>query len=350
MMQVASSRGRQTPRDQVAWRFEAAVAATGAVETDFVVAGRRVRIRFAGAGMRERLEGALAHLKAHSPGEPDLRVGVWDSRSSGIEPPPTLGAPLEGDGTGPILYYEENGVRALSRWNTLSVVDFETSEGWFWAPEPAAMLSWDWASPMRAIFHWWLGRHGVLQVHGGAVGDESLGVLVVGRGGSGKSTTCLAALTGGLRYAGDDFVAIENGFPPRVHSLYSSGKLETHQILRFPALRTGVVNERREAEEKAIVYAAQSHPQAPVSSFELAAVLVPRVRADRPESTLVPASAAAALAALAPSTIFQLHPPQTDALRTMARLVATAPCYRLELGSDLDLIPDAIRRALEATR
>lgn len=332
--------GRRTSDLGFGEAFTVAATITGVVERDYVIAGHGVRMRFAGPAMLDRLTGSFSHLAA-AVGEPELVINVWDSASSGTPSPGIEGTEVEGDGTGPILYYEEQGVRAITRWNTVSVLDGVANEAWFWAPDPAVMLSWDWASPMRAILHWWLGGMGILQVHGGAVGTDDGGVIIVGRGGSGKSTTSLACLTAGLQYAGDDFVAIETRPEPRVHSLYSSGKLESHQIERFPELVSAVVNPVREEEEKAIIYADRRVPRVTVPGFPLRAVLVPRIAGVR-DTGVVPTSGIAALAALAPSTIFQLHPPQENALAEMAELVRRVPCYSLELGTDLTQIPGAI--------
>jgi hypothetical protein len=260
------------------------------------------------------------------------------------------GEPIETDETGPSYYYEQDGVRAMNRWRTLSVVDLDASEAWFWAPDASRIVSWDWAAPFRTILHWWLGGQGALQVHGGAVGLPEAGVLVVGRGGSGKSTTTLACVGAGLRYAGDDFVAIAMRSDPYVHSLYSSGKVDPDHLQRFPSLLTAVANPDRRPADKAIVSVEQAYPGATIRGFPLRAVLVPRVVAQAPETRAVPIPASAALAALAPSTIFQLYPPHPDALAAMAAIVRDVPCFSLELGSDLERIPDAVTELLEALR
>lgn len=334
----------------VAELFAAAAANAGTVEHRILVAGLPIRLRYAGDAMRRRLDPPFAHLTAAEPAPHagrELTVDIWDSASTATGHPPRLGEPVEGDGAGTIHYYEEGSVRALARWETLSVLDYDAAHAWFWTADPADMLSWDWASPLRNILHWWLGRHGALQVHGGAVGEPHGGVLVVGRGGSGKSTTTLASLFSGLRYAGDDFVAVSVDPEPHVHSLYCSGKLEPHHIERFPRLAGAVANPERTEEEKVVVIAGDAAPGVPIAGFPLRAVLVPRVVAQEPETRLVPASPAAALVALAPSTVFQLHPPHPDALSAMGQLVRRVPCYSLELGRDIDAIPDAIRDFLE---
>jgi hypothetical protein len=328
--------------------FDAAANAAGVVERAIVIGGLPIRLRFAGDAMLTRIGGSFSHLVVDEAPADALTIDIWDSASTGVGAPPVLGAPIDGDGTGPIYYYEEDGVRALNRWRTLSVLDFDAAHAWFWTADPAELLSWDWASPLRAILHWWLGRHGVLQVHGGAVGLPDGGVIVVGRGGSGKSTTTLSCLSSGLRYAGDDFVGVSIEPEPWVHSLYSSGKLESHHLERFPSLKPAVANPERLDEEKAIVFAAEAAPGAPIAGFPLRAVFVPRVVAAEPETRVVPTSPLAALAALAPSTIFQLHPPQPDALARMGDLVRRVPCYTLELGSDIDRIPEAVVAFLEA--
>ncbi len=342
---VARASRSGSPVEALDRLFAAAADARGIVERRYELAGLPVRLRFAGEAMLERIGGSFTHLEAPESERADLTINVWDAESTGTQAPPVLGTELEADGTGPIYYYDVDGVQALSRWGTLSVYE-APGEGWFWAPSPERMLSWDWASPLRAILHWWLGRHGVLQVHGGAVGTDDGGVIIVGRGGSGKSTTTLACLAGGLRYAGDDYVAMQPRPEPRIHSLYSSGKLEPHQLERFPELEPALANPVRGEQDKAIVYAHWAFPEATIAGFPLKAVLVPRI-AGGEETRIVPTSGSNALAALAPSTIFQLHPPQENALAEMAALVRQVPSLQLELGTDLKRIPAVIRSYLE---
>lgn len=332
---------------RVAASFEDAAARTGIVVRHFTIAGAGVTMRFAGDGLLAQVGRSFEHLATETSVETGLTVNLWDSQSTRTAPPPLLGELIDTAESGPIHYYDHDGIQAMGRWRTLSVLHRETSEAWFWTPAATAMATWDWAAPLRAILHWWLGSHGVLQVHGGAVGTAKGGVLIVGRGGSGKSTTALSSLAAGLRYAGDDFVAVTVQPVPRVHSLYCSGKLDSKHLERFPGLLHTVANPVRAPDEKAIVYVGEAFPSSPIAGFPLRAVLVPRVVAREPATRVVPASAGVALTALAPSTIFQLHPPQPNALAEMAALVRRVPCFSLELGSDIDRIPNAIVDLLE---
>ena len=55
---------------------------------------------------------------------------------------------------------------------------------------------------------------------------------------------------------------------------------------------------------------------------------------------------AAALRALAPSTLLQLHPADPSAFSSMARLLRAVPAYTLELGPRITEIPRTIERFL----
>ena len=240
-------------------------------------------------------------------------------------------------------------MQALGRWRTLSVLDGPAQEAWFWTPAPDAMASWDWAAPLRAILHWWLGSQGIVQVHGGAIGTPEGGVLVVGRGGSGKSTTALASLSAGLSLCGRRLRRDRHrpGAAGAQPLLLRQARSWRH-LERFPHLTAE--NPVRHEGEKAIVYVSRAFPGSLIAGFPLRAVIMPKVVAREPETRLVQASAAAGLRALAPSTIFQLYPPHANALQEMAALVRAVPSYTLELGSDIDRIPEAILDLVKAPR
>ena len=95
---------------------------------------------------------------------------------------------------------------------------------------PSACPEWNCSTPLRHILHLALATRGVQFVHAGAVGRPDGGVIIVGRSGSGKSTSTLSTLGSDLLYAGDDYVGVSlnpDGGGPYVHSLYGCGKLET---------------------------------------------------------------------------------------------------------------------------
>jgi hypothetical protein len=211
----------------------------------------------------------------------------------------------------------------------------------WWIQDASQVPYYETASPLRTILAWWARGLGYQVVHGAVAGDARGGVLIAGKGGSGKSTTSLACLEAGLLYAGDNNVVIAEAPVPLAYSLYSSATLEPHHILRFPRLLPGIQNTCRLDTEKALLLVGQMYPDRIAVELPVRAILLPRV-AGRPETRLTPASPAAALAALAPSSIFSLPGAGSGSFSALARFVRTIPCYVLELGTELDGIAAAV--------
>ena len=311
------------------------------VAQEYVVAGSRVSLRFASDALRERLAPAFAHLAAPPGDVPDLTVHLWDSASTGVEPPPRPPAAPD-EAAGALYHFHEPPLRGAyqAAFDALSVLDADAGVAWYWLADACTLPSWEQACPIRQLLFWWLAPRGYLQVHGAAVGRPEGGALIVGPPRSGKSTVALACLGSDLLYAGDDYVAMALEPSPRVASLYTTGKLDpSHLHERLPQLLPAA---DRLDEEKVVVYAERHFPQQTTAGFPLAALLVPAVRAERREPRVVPASRAAAFAALGPSTMFQLHTAGAGELATLSSLVARVPCYTLELGSDLTMVPATI--------
>ena len=307
-------------------------------------------MRFAGAAVAEALGRAFAHLRAGEEERPSLTLHVWDSAAARRESPAVAPSrPAEAGaattGTGASYFYEGPGFQALEQRATdaLSVLSTQADEGWFWVPDAKGLPYWDHASPFRHLLSWWLEARGCRHLHGGAVGTAHGGLLLVGRGGSGKSTTALASLLDErLRYAGDDYVAVGGDGEPVVHSLYCSGKVHREDLHRLPHLRSALVNGEL-PDEKAVFHVPADRA---IAGFPLRAIVLPRV-SDRRRARVVAGTHAAALAALAPSTIFQLHPPARMALSQLAKLVQTVPTFVLELGADVETIPNELVRLLD---
>lgn len=351
MTEVAGTRSaewtRGAPDGLDASFARAAEESGGASDNFYALAGATVLLRFGCPALRESLSPAFAHL-ATDPGEtaapPALTVHLWDSASTGVEPPPRPTVP-DSYAEGALYHFHEPPLRAayLPGLESLSVLDSATGTAWHWVADAFNQPYWDQACPIRQILFWWLGSRNYLQVHGAAVGTQAGGALVVGKAGSGKSTVALSSLNSQLLYAADDYVAVTLEPEPRVQSLYSSGKIEPdHVRTLLPHLVPLLANRDRLDEEKAVVYVQQHYPERVTPGFPLHAVLVPKVVATHRETRVVETSRAAAFAALAPSTILQLHTAGRENFATMSRLVHRVPCFGLELGSDIAAIPEAI--------
>jgi hypothetical protein len=327
--------------------FDDAVARAAVQERSFRIGGHHLSVRFAGPGMIPSIEPAFAHLATPPAAAPELVIDVWDSASTGAAPPPT--PEVDGDSpAGAFYYFEDAPARGVYQpgMRALSVVHLGGDRAWYWVADPAALPYWERAAPIRQILHWWMATRGHQQVHAGAVGTRDGGVLLVGKGGSGKSTCSLISLTSELHYAGDDYTMVSIEPRPWVHSLFSSGKVHPDNLCRVPHLATAVSNAEHLATEKAVVFVDQHFPDRPIDGFPLRAVLMPTITGG-PSTRAVPATPAAALAALAPSTVFQLHTAGGEALRYLARLVREVPAYVLELGTDVSEVPGVILGLLD---
>ncbi len=175
-------------------------------------------------------------------------------------------------------------------------------------------------------------------VHAASVGDERGAVLLVGQGGSGKTTTALTAALAGLTYFADDYCLVQ-AEPPSVHCTYRSAKADDRSLERLPGLRSMVDGPRDTRLDKAVLSLDDSIDLGETGS--LVAVVAPRI-GSATGCVVRPISALAGLRAAALSTVLQLHGGQSPTFDVLSRLVRAVPSYELELGPDPDDVVAAI--------
>lgn len=335
-----------------------AEARAGCEDHHFAVAGLPVRLRIAGSGFADRLPLAFRHLAQPQQSVPALTIHAWDDASTGTRLPRLLSRYLQFvemhcfDYLGPrneMRDFHGERIRAVMHLDpvVISLFDPERSVALYWTPEVDRIPVWDWGTPLRIILNEWAKLQGFFLVHSGAVGLAEGGVLLAGKSGSGKSTAALACLERGvLGYAADDYALL--GLEPKaqVHSLYSSAKLKgVDDFQRFAHLLPLVANRDRIGQEKALIFLGEAFRERVVSGFPLRAILVPRI-SGQPETTIEPATAAAALRALAPSTLLQLPGVGGQTMASLSALVRRAPAYTLHAGTRMAGIADAVERLL----
>jgi len=325
--------------------FKSSQQVTGPVERNFRIGGYLIRLSFSGEALLS-LTRALEHLAVDDHATPDLTICLWDSESTGQRMTPRPWQEDDFLARGVIQGYNTERIYTAFQHGSgaVSVLDKERNLAVFWAPD-AKLPYWEYGSPIRAILHWWLLSQGLQLVHAAAVGNSTGGVLIGGKGGSGKSTTALACLESNLSYVGDDYTLLGLDSGPVVHSLYNSAKLNSDHIRRFPALLSKIANPDRLADEKALLFVNEHHPSKVATRLPVRAILLPRVTG-LPETRWKRVSVAMALAALAPSTIFQLPRAGNEALKFLAAFARPLPCFSLEVGTDLSGIPQVIEELL----
>lgn len=326
-------------------QFEQATRAVGEiVEHRLDMGGQKLLLRFAGPGLVGRIMPAFRHLRQpSSPQQPVLTVSLWDSATTGVVMPPPPWSHDDYRERGEVRGYNDERFRTAFSLGSgvLSLLDTACGRAYFWVRDAESLAYWESGAPLLTLLHWWFGHEQKQLLHAAAVGYPKGGVLLVGRGGSGKSTTALAALQAGLSYAGDDYCLLEPGPQPRVHSLYSSAKLNLDNLQRFPQLGQLFADARCRMEEKALVFLNHYCPERLINGFPLRAILLPRVKGGE-TSSLEAVAPGKAMKALAPSTIFQLSGAGADSFRIMTELVQKVPCYQLNLGTELESVSQCI--------
>ena len=275
---------------------------------------------------------AFEHLPRHTD-EPEVVFEVFDSVSaehSYARPPKShpgqkwLHLQLTNDSQA--ATYDANS-------RLLSWFDRTKNLGIYYADNLDRLPYWEYGFPLRSLIHWWSERESFQLVHGAAVtvpGTE-LGILMPGVGGSGKSTTSLIALDSGFGFLGDDYVIVEPGPPPKIHSAYSSAKFTDYTLERAPWLRE-LVAVWGSGQDKHVAFLSRLLKNSPCS-VPLSAIVLPCVT-DEPDSALTPAGRSDCLQAIAPTTVTHLPLGTKTILRKIHATCEHANAYHLTLGRD----------------
>ncbi|MFO1056692.1 MAG: glycosyltransferase [Dongiaceae bacterium] len=320
-----------------------AEAVSGTIERRLAIGGAVLGLRFAGEALMRRFLPALAHLEVTSPAPPDAVIHVWDSRTTGVA---MADAPVAAGcftSRGDIWSMGSARFRSAYLWSehALALFDTVTATGLYWASAPDPMPYWAEASPLRCLLHWWAESRGCQLVHGAAIGDDHGAVLITGPSGAGKSSTALACLEAGMRYLGDDYVLLEPGPAPRVHSLYATAKLDRDQLARFPALAALERDRQGRADGKSVLALHPGRAGQLAASLPLRAILTPRIGGGT-QTRLEPITAGELRRAALVTTLAQLPHAGAAARDVIAGLVARLPGLRLSLGRDRAGIAAAI--------
>jgi hypothetical protein len=355
--------------EQLVDRYEqAATKAGGAGRLDLEMAGLRLRLCYAGRRLREGLLAPFEHLICRDVADPDLTISLFDTASSGIEPPPAPWEPIAAaPGTNPVARLRSERACVLAAAGSRGLTAALPREGVavFHLPDAAAIPASERAAPIREALQLLMAARGRLMTHAGAVGRNGRGALLVGRGGSGKSTLALSCALAGMEIVGDDYVLLEPG-PPVAHAMQSTAKLTEDSAARLgvsaEAIDAAGFEPTLEGQPKALVEIRHLAPSAISRCLEIGAVVAPSIpsltsrlvahTAKREvsdadgsvEPSLRRISGGEGLRAVAPSTIVQAGFGGGGSLATLADLARHVPSYALELSPDPTANASAVDR------
>lgn len=314
------------------------------------IAGIDLRLVVAGDDLAGVLLSGFDGLEAAA-GNSSTIVGAWDQA--------TTGAPLPRRPPVPGSRRYRSTIRRAGRavaeveWASPHVfrsADRDASR-FLLGVRSASMLSpREGGAPLRRQLSWALGDE-VTFVHAGAVGDAAGVALLMGPGGSGKSSTSIACLRAGMGFLADDYCVVRDD-PPVVHQLYTTARLCADDVDRFadvaePAVAATTADPESEPDAKALYHLHASRPDQILRSAP-ARVLIVVEPSGGPRPELSRISAGQALKAVAPSTLWQMNIDPARELAGLRRLVTSVPCFRMQLSVDRDANPPAIQDLLVA--
>lgn len=305
-----------------------------------------------GESYSERLTRAIRHtsLETGDVAEPQLRVFAVDAAVGDAAEPPVWGFPLgharhlerlhvTQDRAIYVTYQEE-----LRSWH---VFDRNSGRAAIWTADASQLPDWEHSFPLRTQLGWFVEPHPATLAHAAVIGDGRRGVLLVGAGGSGKSTTTVACVALGLGTCGDDFVLIETGPQPRGRTLFDTVKLDAASLARFPQFEPFVANPERDREEKARIHLSDVMPECLLDACVLHHVVVPRL-APGEKTSLHTLPRAAALRALAPTTVFLARGTEARTIAKLADVVRGLPTHELRIGGSPAEAAQVIASLVEA--
>lgn len=323
------------------------------ITRQFRFAGHVIEFRYACAALDEALTTAMLHAEVDRHRDPDLSIRLWESASSGVEAPPMPWGPddraliSERSESIPRLYYDDGRHRFISTHRSnLLAYEPGARQSVFWLENVDCLMQWERAAPMRLLLQMYFADGDVELVHAAAVGHADGAVLLTGPSGSGKSTTSLLCLNSGFDFCSDDYCALDDAEPARVHSLYSSAKLLPESVGMINRFRPEQIQYDSRDSPKAVIYLARELPERVLRTAPVRAVVACGVSGGA-RSVLSPVGGGVVLRALAPSSLLQGPGDKQRSLSFMAALVRRCPTYTLELGLDLRRIPDLISSILE---
>ncbi|MDF1655473.1 MAG: hypothetical protein P1U34_10205 [Coxiellaceae bacterium] len=302
----------------------------------YKISGHAICLRFINIDLVQTLTKALSHLETSNNKKIDLTICIADN--SAVKEAlnvSNLNVGHETVTSGTIKAYSDEKIHSIYNHHqgTYSFIDYDNNIAIFWTQSPAALPWWVCGSPLQRIFHCWMLKQNLQLTHAGAVASKQGAVLLLGKGGSGKSTTVLSCLEAGLFYISEDYCLISTEQTPYAYSLYSSAKIEQNTLNMFPHLMPHIFNTNRTPDEKALFFQQEICPNKIISGSPIKAILTLRVT-PAAKTQLKPCASFQILTDLAISTIFQLANSNSDTLKRYTQLLKKVPCYRLQLGGD----------------
>ncbi len=304
------------------------------------VCGKLIDLRFPTQEQAEVGRSSIESFLSDETGEPDAAFLYWYDRCDAYLPKG------EADFSSVWRSRDETGTLQIGTDDdSLVGCDFVRQRYYFARPMPINSQYMACRHVMVNAFARWARSNDKLLLHAAAVGTRGKGVLVAGRGGSGKSTFAVSCLAEGLDFVSDDYALITASGPLRAMPLYS-----------VVALRPDMYEKMKHIGEP-LLEADGSYrggkPQFQVAkerfseSLEIGALIMPRIDGNE-EPSIRPVSPSKIMTQLIHSTITQIESRKdTELIMKMAMRLSKLPIYEMSMSTDLTKNPAFLRSFIE---
>jgi len=319
------------------------------VETWAILAGMSIRLQVVGRDLADALGMALHHLvvAGRGVGAPGLAIAAWDERVSGIAAPADADLSRTTDEGGILLGSANDRLIGHIREGAEVWLDRDAPCVWGSALDGADIGLQNHGKPFHVPLLVWLADRDVPVLHAALIAHDQAGLLLVGQGGTGKTTAAMACFLDGFDFLGDDYIALEESATGTYvgHSLYDSVWLTRDAEARLPSLARYAEPPASTGPLKRLVHAAAIRPEGIARAARIRGVVCTTL-ANGFASTISYTTGAKALLAMAPSSTLRLPVSGSRLMNRMAMLAENLPCYELRVGSDPSSLPDLLRDLL----
>ena len=311
-------------------------ALLGSSQQRLTIAGEGLNLVLAAGQDVEAANRYLSALAARPAADEDgqadenLTLLLWSAEGTGVDLPTPDWRSSDHTIRGELPRFSDGRFKTSYNMQSraLSAIDLQEGLALHCVRSFTELPQYEWGAPLRDIIAWWLTQRGVAIVHASAVSAFGKGALLVGPGGSGKSTTAAQCLRhDALSFIADDYCAVSLRNEPRIHPLFRTSKLCVVATQSIPGLGAG---EFSDATGKVLfrLVGADIADDAPLRT-----ILMPEI-VDAERSEILPAGKGRAARRLMPSTLFQLPGSARMEMALMGDLIRRVPAFRLRLGRD----------------
>lgn len=332
-------------------QFQLAAFKLGGIHSfNFLLANKNLTISTAGEKILHLTKQAFIHLEVpnNMVKEKPFTIFMWDENESGISLPNPPWLSSENVSEDKYIQFQLDHYFAYQfhHQSILYLYNVSENSAFCIVRDARNLINSFIAAPFTKLISFWAYKQNLNILHAGCVSLNNKGVLIVGRGGKGKSSTSIQCIIDGLDYLSDDYLLIENTSEKTMaYSIYNSGNLEVNNIENFPKIKSYIEIGNIDHNNKPYLFLSPIFKNKVKRSTEIKAIIVPLVTKNT-SANFYPISSIEAIKALAPTSLVQLNTRGTNSLKYLASITRKLPNFCLELGSDFEDISLKVKKII----